>query len=315
MTTVVPVAEGVFAAIGTTNRVLSLHPEHLDVAVEAARDHLTVLDAAVSRFRTDSEVSRLHAAAAHAAATASVSPMFVDYLEAALRMARITDGLVDPTVGGAVVAAGYDADMDVVRARTVSGGAGDAARVPGWRAIVLDRPAGVVTVPQGCLIDLGATAKAHAADRVAAELALRLTGGGFLVNFGGDIAVTGACPDGGWQIGLQAADGDIRQVVASTGQALATSSTRLRTWTTGAGESRHHIVDPRTGGTAPAVWAQVSCAAASALEANAASTAAIVLGQRAPRWLTRNGIPARLDRADGVIVTTPGWPAPEGEVS
>jgi thiamine biosynthesis lipoprotein len=95
--------------------------------------------------------------------------------------------------------------------------------------------------------------------------------------------------------------------VTSTGQAIATSSTQRRVWQTDDGP-RHHIVDPRTGRTASTVWSQVSCAATSCLEANAASTAAIVLGADAPDWLVEHGIPARLETLDGHVVTTPGWP-------
>ena len=95
-----------------------------------------------------------------------------------------------------------------------------------------------------------------------------------------------SCRHEGWSIGIEDAAGAVRQVVMSTGQAIATSSTQLRVWDTDDGP-RHHIVDPRTGRMAPVVWSQVSCAAASCLEANAASTAAIVLGADAPAWLDR----------------------------
>lgn len=113
----------------------------------------------------------------------------------------------------------------------------------------------------------------------------------------------------------------MRQVVALTGQALTTSSTQLRTWATAHGQA-HHIIDPRTGAVAPVVWAHVSCVGATALEANTASTAALVLGEDAPAWLTRHGLSARLERAERPespgsdeaptllnVVTTPGWPA------
>jgi thiamine biosynthesis lipoprotein len=166
-----------------------------------------------------------------------------------------------------------------------------------------------VSVPRGTVLDFGATAKAHAADGIARLLAGTLPGG-FLVNLGGDIATAGPAPDGGWRVGVEAADGSVRQVVVITDQGVATSSTQLRRWTTGTG-SAHHIVDPRTGRTASSVWAQVTCIAASALEANTASTAAVVLGVEAPAWLARKGVAARLDRPDGTVVFTPGWPRPD----
>ncbi len=297
-----------FSAIGTTNRLLTTDPGVIADAVLVAQDHLAELDAAASRFREDSEVSRLAARAAHGPAWAFASPVLAAYLRAGLRAAELTDGLVDPTVGAAVVASGYDADMDLVRAR--GGRVGDAAPapIPGWRSVTLEDATDRVSVPQGCLLDLGASAKGQAADTIARLLAERLPGG-FLVSLGGDIAVSGEIPEGGWRVGVEDADGHVVQVVTSTGQAIATSSTRLRTWAADDGV-RHHIVDPRTGRTAPAVWAQVTCAGASALEANAASTAAVVLGAEAPAWLAARGIPARLDGVDGTVHLVAGWPEP-----
>lgn len=298
-----------FTAIGTSHRIVATEAAALPEARALALDHLAALDLAASRFRPDSEVSRLAAAARHRAASAFVSPILADHVRAALRAAVLTDGLVDPTVGAAVVATGYDADMAVVRARDVAVAAGSAA-VPGWRSVRLDDATDRLTVPAGCLLDLGSTAKAHAADTIARLLATLLPGG-FLVDLGGDVAVGGRAPDPGWQVGVEAADGTVLQVVGTRGPALATSSTRLRRWPTSAGLA-HHVVDPRTGTTAPATWAQVTCAGATALEANAASTAAIVLGPAAPAWLVGHRIPARLDGADGSVRFTPGWPAMAG---
>ncbi|WP_323095413.1 FAD:protein FMN transferase [Intrasporangium sp. YIM S08009] len=306
------VASASFRAIGTTNTVLATEPEALDAALAITRSHLRAVDRAVSRFRDDSEVSHLAVRARRGPADAFVSPTFADYLEAALRVARLTGGLVDPTIGSALAAEGYDADLDVVRARGVFHQSLVAA-VPHWHSVHLNVSARRVSVARGTLLDLGASAKAHAADTIAALLGARLPGG-FLVNLGGDLAVGGVVPEPGWAIGIVDAGGHTVQVVESTGQAVATSSTRLRTWQSDDGP-RHHIVDPRTGRTAPTVWAQVSCAGASCLEANAASTAAIVLGVDAPDWLAQQGVPARLDGLDGRVVTTPGWPGPTAPVA
>lgn len=307
-----PPAATSFRAIGTTNRIHVTDPATLLPATTIAREHLAALDVAASRFRPDSEVSVLARRAAHKSVTSPVSPLLADYLRAAIRAARITDGLVDFTVGAALVAAGYDVDLDAVRGRTepfrvAAGGVPQPGpAVPGWQAVALD-DLDVLSCPAGTLIDLGATAKAHAADVIARRLHAALPGG-FLVNLGGDIASSGTLPAGGWRIGVEAAGGQVRQVVALTGQAVATSSTRLRTWQTDSGPA-HHVIDPRTGRPADPLWAQVTCVAADALEANAATTAAIVLGADAPAWLSANGIPARLDHRDGTVATTPGWPA------
>ena len=304
---------GTFSAIGTTNHILTTEPAVIAEAVLVAKDHLADLDLAVSRFRPDSEVSRLAARAADGPASAYASPVFSAYLRAALRAAALTDGLVDPTVGWAVAASGYDADMDVVRARpTFAGGA--PAAVPGLEdgphrrrhrcASAFPRaacstsaraPRGMPRTPSRTCSRVGSRAGSSSASVATSPSA-------------------GRCPMGGWRIGIEDADGRTVQVVTSTGQAIATSSTRLRTWLAGDG-TRHHIIDPRTGTTAPTTWAQVTCAAASALEANAASTAAVVLGESAPSWLDEHGIPARLDALDGSMRTTAGWPDPEEDRS
>lgn len=337
-----------FEAIGCRHRIVVTRPETLAEAARVAEQVVAELDLAASRFRADSEVSRLAAPVLvrstrdGVSVTADVSPMLAGCLTVALHAARITDGLVDPTLGRAMVAAGYDADLDEVRRRegatAAAGGPGGpspdvrhlstrtlpthtAGELPEvvvgivppttWLDVELTAHpdgTGTVTMPAGTLLDLGATAKAHAADLVAARLAATLPGG-FLVSLGGDVAVAGELPPGGWVVGVEREDGSIVQVVVSTGQALATSSTRLRTWEVD-GAAHHHILDPRTGATAPPTWAQVTCAGASCAEANAASTAAVVLGESAPAWLEAHGIPARLDALDGRVLSTSGWPAP-----
>ncbi len=317
---VVPLVRHEFTAIGARHAVTATDPTLGREPGLLAEEMLAELDRAASRFREDSEISaitrRAAAAPAGTTVTTGVSDLLADHLAAALRAAALTDGLVDCTVGRAVVASGYDADIDVVRAR--ASGEEDPAQdpprgdpaapaVPGWRSLALDRAAGTLTLPAGCLLDLGSSAKARAADLVAARLAATFPGG-FLVSLGGDVAVSGLLPPGGWRVGLADSRGRTRQVVVSSGQALATSSTRIRTWRSG-GTTRHHIVDPRTGQVAEPVWAEVTCAGATALEANAASTAAVVLGAEAPTWLEAAGVPARLDPVAGRPVRTTGWPA------
>jgi thiamine biosynthesis lipoprotein len=101
-------------------------------------------------------------------------------------------------------------------------------------------------------------------------------------------------------------------VVTVHGGGLATSGTTVRAWRRG-GRTRHHIIDPATGDSAPAIWRTATVAAASCADANTATTAAIVLGERAPDWLRGTGLPARLVRADGSVCRLNGWPDdPEG---
>lgn len=295
-----------FRAIGTTVSILASDAGQLDVAVDLTRRYLDRLDRAASRFRPDSELSRLNAKAARGDATLPLSPMFTGVLEAAIRTAKLTDGLVDPTVGAALQVAGYDADLTIVQGRP-SGTTRRQVRPVGWRALRLDTTQRLISMPTGTVLDLGASAKAFAADEIAAALAAELRGG-FLVDLGGDIAIGGALPRDGWSIGVELADGRLAQTIRSWGQAVATSSTQLRTWRTRDGETAHHIIDPRSGAVADSPWAQVTCCAATALEANAATTAAIVLGVQAPQWLADNKLPALLLAHDGRQIRAAGWP-------
>jgi thiamine biosynthesis lipoprotein len=167
-----------------------------------------------------------------------------------------------------------------------------------------------VTAPRHVRIDLGATAKAWAADTAAKRIAAE-TGAGVLVNLGGDIAVAGACDDG-WSVRVTAdhkSDED-GQVVSIHEGGLATSSTTVRTWQRG-DSLLHHVLDPSTGLPAPRIWRYATVSASSCVAANTASTAALVLGDRAPNWLAARGLPARLVATGGAVTTVAEWPEEE----
>ncbi|PRY40602.1 FAD:protein FMN transferase [Umezawaea tangerina] len=277
-----------------------------DRPVEAERLLRAVLDdvdLACSRFRADSELSRLHTTTGRAV---PVGPVLAEALAVALRAARLTDGLVDPTVGAAVRAIGYDRDF----ASIVDGPLVPRA-VPGWHRVLLDAERGEVVLPRGVELDLGATAKALAADRAARAISSMLDCGA-LVSLGGDVAVEGEVPPGGWRVALaddhRTAVAAPQAVVAVRRGGLATSSTTQRTWQR-AGRAQHHIVDPRTGLAAEVVWRTATVAAATCVDANTAATAAIVLGHDAPEWLAEHGLPARLVSASGEVLAVAGWPA------
>jgi FAD:protein FMN transferase len=182
--------------------------------------------------------------------------------------------------------------------------------VPGWRSVRLYTEPPRASLAGGAQLDLGATAKARAADRCAAAIAGQL-GCGVLVSLGGDIAVAGTAPAGGWQVRVtddHAAGPDAPgQTVAITSGGLATSSTTVRAWAQD-GRRMHHIIDPATGEPARSCWRTVSVAAGSCTDANTASTAAIVRGAAAVAWLQDLALPARLVREDGCVQTTAGWP-------
>lgn len=303
-----------FPALGSTAVVAVTHPQSLPAARVAVQETIDAFDLACSRFRDDSELTALNARAGH---PVPVSPLLLEAVSAALRAARLTDGDVDPTVGEALIALGYDRDFEALPARSGAPGAAatiSIASVPGWRAVMLDRDAGTIRIPKGVRLDLGATAKALAADR-ASERASREGASGVLVSLGGDIALAGPPPPEGWRIRVT---DDHRSEVSAPGQwitlrsgGLATSSTTTRRWQTGAGPV-HHLVDPATGRPVSGGWRTVSVTAASCLDANIASTAAIIRGARALPWLESLGLPSRLVSVEGVARHVAGWP-PAGD--
>ncbi|MFF7443041.1 FAD:protein FMN transferase [Streptomyces sp. NPDC008122] len=299
-------AQAVFPSLGTTAVLLVTDPGALPAAEAVLRAELAAVDRACSRFRPDSELSRLNL---NAGRTTTVSAYFAEALEAALRAARLTDGTVDPTAGSAVIALGYDrtfASLSPEDARPVP----VTRPAPGWRHIAFDPRTRRLRLPPGTRLDLGATAKALAADRAVLQAAAT-TGCGVLVSLGGDLATAGAAPEGGWRIAL--ADDHARPAseggaaVAVTGGALATSGIQVRTWRRG-GRVVHHVVDPATGEPAAPVWRTVTVAAGTCVDANAVSTAAIVRGERALDWVRATDLPARLTRLDGTTVRLGGWP-------
>lgn len=292
-------------------------PEVVDEARQMLSYDLAELDLACSRFRPDSEIVKIGRAAGDAAGmcTMTVSPLLAEAIAVSLRAARLTDGDVDPTVGAAISALGYDRDFGEVAASgpalSVTVGV-----VPGWRCVDLDLATRKLTLPAGVQLDLGATVKGWAADRSADRIAKEL-GCGVLVSLGGDTSVAGDPPEGGWRIRVQdvtgLADdpppgGGPSTVIAIHDGGLATSSTAARRWRRG-GDLLHHILDPRTAMPAAPVWRTVSVAAASCADANTAATAAVIRGQAAPSWLESLGLPARLVAADGTVATVAGWPA------
>ena len=297
-----------FAVFGTTAVLLVTDADALPAARRLADAELAAIDKACSRFRPDSELSMLNSTTGEPFA---VSELLAELIEQSLRAAELTDGDVDPTCASALTAAGYNRDFGELRSGSVTFVVAGRP-VPGWTTVRLDPRERTVSLDRGAQLDLGSTAKAVAADRCAALIADDL-GCGVLISLGGDIAVAGPAPDGGWQVNVTddhaAGPHAAGQVVEISAGGLATSSTTVRAWTAG-GRQMHHIIDPRTGEPAVSCWRTVSVAAVSCADANIASTAAIIRSEAAPRWLEAAGMPARLVRHDGSVVVTAGWPSP-----
>lgn len=306
----------------STSVVLRLsHPRGLAAARVAVERELDAIDRACSRFRPDSEIARANTSAGRAV---RVSPLLAEALALALRAAQLTDGDVDPTVGSALVLAGYDRDWPLLEApltdslsenlsthEPTSAPTVVARAVCGWRSLMFDGATRALRIPAGFTVDLGATAKAWAADR-AAQAAAQAASCGALVAIGGDIATSGAAPAGGWAVHVT---DDHRSDHRAPGQTvtirsggLATSSTAVRRWRH-RGRTMHHIIDPTTGAPAHSTWRTVSVAAASCADANIATTSALIRAGAAPAWLARLGVPARLVNHSGRVYTLGAWPA------
>ncbi len=288
----------------TGMQIVVTDPDSLPAARCEVDDELDAVEAAASRFRADSEINAL---AASSGRPTEVSELLAEMLAAALDAARRTDGDVDPTVGASVIALGYDRDITTLK--RVDARASSITVPARWSMVTLEDR--VVTVPPGIMLDLGATAKAIAADHCAARVH-RATGTGVLINLGGDIATAGTAPIGGWHVLVHdAADDPAGSVALQAGFALATSSTIRRRWRCGE-EMVHHILDPRTGWSADPVWRTVSVASETCLAANTVSTAAIVRGWRALDWIRALDIPARLVGSDRSVRTIGQWPPDNG---
>lgn len=178
------VAVKTWKALGTSAHVLTTDPRELPAAELAVKEILEDVDAAYSRFRADSELSKLNAGAGR---TVNVSPLLATAITTALTAASATNGAVDPTIGTAIRIAGYDDDFSRIgrdrgplTLRTV--------KVPGWQVVRFDRASRSVFLPAGVELDLGATGKALAADLAAHAAHTAMNAGGVLVSLGGDIA-------------------------------------------------------------------------------------------------------------------------------
>lgn len=290
----------------TDMHLLVTEPSELAAARAIVDSVLDAVDRAASRFRPDSEVSALARAGGM---RTPVSETLADLIAAALTAARVTGGAVDPTVGSAMIELGYDSDVAGIT--PASPQLVSIAQPVDWTHIEFDGHS--VRMPTGTVLDLGATAKAVAADRCAQHVHEQ-TGTGVLVNLGGDIATAGPTPEGDWRVAVQDTDEDrADHITLGAPAGLATSSTRRRRWQR-AGRELHHILDPRTGTPADPVWRTVSVGANTCLAANTFSTAAIVLGAPAPQWIAGLGFPARFVGRDGAEVKVGGWPE-EGRIS
>lgn len=319
-------AGATFRAMGTSVQVLA-PGERLDEVLEMVRALFEEWEAALSRFRPESELSRLNA---RAGAAVGASPLLLRVLRAALDAARATDGMYDPTLGAQMVRMGYDRSFELIEAehaRTVgsveateenrrasgsaAGGEPDGEPGGAWRAIGLDERAGTVTLPAGAALDFGGIAKGMAVDAAVAALAGRGVSAA-LVNAGGDLAVLGVPPGARqWSLAVPGRDG--WWSIPLVRGALATSGVARRHWMQD-GAARHHLLDPRTGEPARSGLWSATVAAGTCAQAEVAAKVAFLLGRHeGGAFLRRLGLAGLLVGAEGFWSAEGGWPALEME--
>jgi thiamine biosynthesis lipoprotein len=254
--------------MGTSIRVVTdeTSPDLIARAERSIEETFRTEEGRFSRFRSESELSRVNAAAGR---SVRVSAVFADVLAIALRAAEETDGLFDPTVLDALAAAGYDRDFDevVAGARGVLHPARPCGR---WREIVMQGSR--VRLPFGAGIDLGGLVKGWTAD-LAASRALDAGLRWVLVNAGGDVRLAGRAP----RVAVAVEDPDdpdreLGRLHVDRG-GIATSSIRARAW----GDGSHHLIDPRTGAPSKTRLVQATAVAATCADAEVAAKA-ILLG-------------------------------------
>ena len=254
------------------------------LALLGAEREIRRLEAALSRFRPDSELSELNREGAIEA-----GPDLVRVTGLALEARERTGGRFDPTVHDALVAAGYDRSFEEV---PPDGASSPSERTPCGGGVRIDQAKGRIELEPGVRLDLGGIAKGYAVDR-ACELLARA--GDCLANAGGDVAVHGS-----WPIGVEMAKGTL--TLALDRGALATSGRDRRRWRRD-GEERHHIIDPTTGRPAASDLLRVTAFGETAVEAEVLAKALFLAGaEEAEREAARLDVPCVLVTGEGRTV-------------
>jgi FAD:protein FMN transferase len=274
-----------FRAMGTEIELL-VEAAAADDALAAAEHEFHRLEALLSRFRDDSELSELN----HVGSI-DAGPDLLRVVELALAARERTAGRFDPTVHDAVVAAGYDRTFTAVPADGPAAG----APAPAGGTVRID--ANRIELDPGVRIDLGGIGKGYAAERAAELLA---TAGPCLVNAGGDIATRGAS----WPVGVRTGNGTL--TLELIGSALATSGRDRRAWRRG-GRQLHHLIDPSTGDSAASDVMRITVVAADAVDAEVLATSLFLAGMNAGAAAAdAAGVPAVIVGGDGRTLLTGG---------
>ena len=290
--------------MGTEVTVLAA-PHEVEHATRAVGILFEVWEQRLSRFRADSELSQLNAAAG---GWQDVSPLLHSILTASLQAARTTGGIFDPTILSALLEAGYDRTFEKLQPAPAPAPSKAPRRerpAGAWRKIELE--ASRVRLPAGVGLDFGGIAKGMAVD-AAYEVLARRGLSGFAIDAGGDLRVHGH-PAGlpFWTVAVETGGEDL--TITIDHGALATSSTRGRRWTKG-GREAHHLIDPRTGSPSTSGMVSATVAAAPCAEAEVAAKVALILGAGAgPGFLAARNLDGLLCQAGGDQIRVGNWPA------
>jgi thiamine biosynthesis lipoprotein len=262
-------------------------PDELD----SVRSLFELHDRIFSRFRPDSELTFVNGSPA---AHVRVSDVFASMVGCALAAARASGGLVDPTLGRALLAAGYDGDFAAIGESDAPAGPPVASGLTGVRLT-----GRLLSRPPGLLLDLNGVVKSRTVDQ-----ALGLAPSAVFVSAGGDMAARSP-------VDVELPGGE---VVCLRRGGLATSSTERRRWRRG-GKWQHHLIDPHTGFPSRSKWQEVTVCAESCLQADVAAKTGLLAGPRGPGWLIGYGLPGRLRAPGGAVVYTPAWPERQADAA
>ncbi len=301
-TTVTDINTARFDALGTEIVVSVTDVIYLGMVLEYTHQCIDDIDRTFSRFRSDSELERLHRDGGR---THSASPLFIELLSLALNAARSTGGLFDPTIRDALEAAGYDRSIELIES---GGPGGEREYLPAgrWQEIEFDERRGDVRIPDGVRLDFGGIGKGFAVDYTLRGLPP--VDCGVLISAGGDLAVAGPAPDGGWICDIESTtQADADETVMLESGAIATSGLGRRTWMRD-GNALHHLIDPMSGKPAHSPWTFVTVIAGTCVAADVAAKTAFLKGVAGPDWIESIGIAGRFRALDGSITRTTRWP-------
>ncbi len=268
--------------MGTTIELL-VEADDAAGALDAGEAEFERLEQVMSRFRPDSELSRLNRDG-----SIEASHDLAEVVGLALAARERTEGRFDPTVHDALVAAGYDRTFDELPPDAEDRGA---AAPCGGRVTVDGRR---IELEPGFRLDLGGIGKGFAAERVAELIGLA---GPCLVDAGGDIAVRGVPAAGTWNVAV-----DDRLTLGIAAGGLATSGRDRRRWRR-AGAEQHHLIDPSTGRPATTDLLRVTAVGGDAVDAEVLAKVLFLAGSDAA---LAAGVPAVLVTEDGRRLTAGG---------